>query len=106
MSHAAISRVIWDGGREHEQPYPRGQVNHHLFPHDAAVAVAKIMGFVKHDQVGLEVLTRGHGIIELISQNLRGADDNAGIRVFLAVAGQDAHIILAELGAELMVFRV
>ena len=59
------------------------------------------MGFVENDEVGVQIVSPVHGVVELVAQDLGGAYDDRRARVFLAVACQDAYVLCAKDGAEL-----
>ena len=54
------------------------------------------MGFIQDHQIGLQAFAQMHGIVEMVAQDFGGPDDHRGLRVFLAVPGQDADLIGTE----------
>jgi len=58
------------------------------------------MGLVQDHQVAVHVFAAVHHIVELVSQDFRGADDDRGIGVLLGVARQDADLAVSEDMAE------
>ena len=51
------------------------------------------MGLVQYDQLAGKSGTLGHGVVELVAQNLGGAHDEGCNRVLFPVAGEDPHRI-------------
>ena len=58
------------------------------------------MGLVQNDQICLDVDPRMHGIIELVSQDLGGADDHRGRGILFPIPGQNPALSGAELAGE------
>ena len=98
--------VIAHRGRKHQQGDALGQVDHGLLPYHPALFITQIVGFVQDHKIGGQGFAPVHGVIELVAQYFSGAHDDGGVRVFLAVAGQNAHMGSSEMLAELDHFRV
>ena len=64
------------------------------------------MGLVEHHEVGLQFDPGVHGVVELIAQNFGGADDDGGVRLLPAVAGEDPHVDVAEGLGELRILGI
>ena len=92
---------IAHGGRKQQQGDARGKVDHGLFPHHAALLISQKVGLIQDHEIGGQRFPAVHGIVKLIAQDLGGSHDDRGMGVLLAVAGQDAHLLGAEMGGEL-----
>jgi len=93
--------AVADRRGEHQQVDAGGEVDHGLFPDDPAVAVAQVVGLVEDDEVEGEVAPLVHGVVELVAQDLRRADDERRLGVLPRVPGEDADAIRPEDIAEL-----
>jgi|GEM_PF-6270205 len=92
---------VFDRGREKQEVHPGRQVDHDLLPDHAPLLVAQIVGLIEDNQIEGQVAPLVHGVVELIAEDLRRPHDNGGIRVFLCVAREDAHVDVFEQVAEL-----
>ena len=64
------------------------------------------MRLVEDDQIAVQIFPRVHRIVELISEDLGGSDDDWGVGVLLRVSGDDADIHRAEEVAEFDPFGI
>jgi len=98
--------AVADRRGEHQQVDAGGKVDHGLFPDDPPVAVAQVVRLVEDDEVEGEVATLVHGVVELVAQDFRRADDERRLGVLPRVPREDAHAVRPEDVAEFDPFGV
>jgi hypothetical protein len=90
-----LPHVGHGGGERDEGGVARG-IHDDLLPHRAPPLVAHVVTLVEHHRLQ----TRQPARVEHVSEDLGGHHQDRGARVHLHVTGEDAHVVGAELAAE------
>ena len=68
-----------------------------------AIFVAEVVGFIKHNQIRVDVVAASQGIEKLIAIYFSRTDYQLGIGVVLAIAGKYPYPVFAKLFCKLLV---
>ena len=88
---------VGDGRREPDEHDVARSADDDLFPHGAASLVAHVVALVEHDVA--EIVEAAP--VERIPEDLRGHDEDGGVRIHLDVAGEDPDRVRAERAGEI-----
>jgi len=64
------------------------------------------MSFIKYYKINLEVLSPVHGVVKLIAKNFGSTDNDRGLRILFAIAGENANVFFAKFMTEFRILGI